>query len=216
MFQAIKPQAEDDHQVESTQGMLDTPVGGRSSCDPANALQSSGFDAVIAFLNDLDHLAGPLDLVPCVRHGSSDLIRIVVAHSFLNRLEVDLETGSGVAEQSHSIEDQRMTLMGGAERNSNSLGFAKFQRFLPGLQGKTELVFGHHILERLWATLVIPDLQEQGVDHDASSKGAVAQRLALEQVVMCLDEGGDLRSLELLTPGSILKNAKVPHTLGRG
>ena len=184
--------------------------------DPADALQGGSLDAVEAFLDDLDHLAGPLDLVAGVGHGGSDLVRVVVAQGLLDRLEVDFEARTSVAEHGHGVEDERMALVRGAERDDDGLRLAQVERLLPGLESQAKLVLGDDILEGLGAALVVPHLEEEGVDHDARGEGAVAQRLALEEVVMGLHEGGGRAALRRLGPGVLVDVVQVPEGLGGG
>lgn len=215
VFQTVEPQAEDDHQVQAAEGVLDAPVGGRGPGHPPDALQRDRLEAVVALLDDLDHLAGPLDPVPRVRHGGGDLEGVVVAQRLLDRLEVDLEAGAGVAEHGHGVEDQGVALVGRAQGDGHGLRLAEVQRPLPRLQGQAELVLRHDVLERLGAALVVPHLEEEGVDHGAGRERAVPPRLALEEVVVGLHEGRGPGRRELLGPRRLVDDVQVPHGLGR-
>ena len=214
MFQAIEPKAEDDHQVQAAERVFHAPVGGGCSGHPSDALQGGSLETVVALLDDLDHLAGPLDLVSRVRHGGSDLEGVMVPQGLLDRLEVDLEASTGISEHSHGIEDQGVALVRRAEGDGDRLRLTEVQGLLPGLQGKAELVFRDDVLESLRATLVVPHLEEECVDHGTGSEGAVPERLSLEEVVVGLHEGRGVGRFEGLAPRSLVDDIHVPHGLG--
>src|SRR5699024_7197993 len=113
----------------------------------------------------------------------------VVTHGFLDRLQVDFQASVCVAVDRHGVEDQWVTLLGCAKRNHNSLWLTQLKRTFPCLQSQAELELGDHVLESLKASLVVPDLQKQGVDQHTGSKGTVTRFLALEEAIMCFPNG---------------------------
>ena len=154
VFEAVEPEAQDNHEVEAAEGMLDAPIGSAGTADPLDALQSDDLDAVDALLDHLDHFLGALDLVAGRGHGGGDLVGVVVAQRFLDGLEVDLEPGAGVAVDGHGVEDERVAFVRRAELHHDGLGLAEVEGFLPGVEGETQLVFGHDVLQRFEAALV--------------------------------------------------------------
>lgn len=101
MFQAIEPQAENNHQIKTTEGMLDTPVGGGRLGNPVDALNGSNLNAFEALLNNLVHFRRSLHLVAGNGHGCGHLVRRVVAEGFLDGFEVNFQASPRVAVDGH-------------------------------------------------------------------------------------------------------------------
>ena len=216
MFQAIEPEAEDDHQVQAAERMLHTPVGGGGFGNPVDALDGRDLDAFEAGLDDLVHLLGPLDLLARDRHGRGDLVRGVIAQRLLDGLEIHFQTSARVAIDRHRVEDQRVALLRRAERHDDGLGLAHLERALPRLEREAQLVLGDDILQRLETALVVPDLQKQGVDQDAGGECAVPHLLALEQAVVGFADGEGAGGGQAAAPGLVVGHVQVPQRLGGG
>ncbi|KAG7143968.1 hypothetical protein HYQ46_007285 [Verticillium longisporum] len=134
-----------------------------------------------------------------------NFVRVVVAKGFLHSLEVHLETSSCIAIQSLRIEDERVSLVRGAEGYSRRLRLTEFEGLLPRLQSEAQLVLCHHVLQSLRATLVVPNFEKERVDHDTACKRAVPECLSLEQIVMRLHESHNRQTLHLLGPCGIVR-----------
>lgn len=214
MFQTVEPETQDHHQIETAQGVLDTPVGGRRRGNPVDALHGGDLHAFEALLNDLVHLRRAVDLVARHGHGSRHFIGRVVAHGLLHRLQVHLQPRARVAIDGHRVEDQRVALVRSAQRHHDGLRLADVERLLPRLQRESQLVLGNDVLEGFEAALVAPHLQEQGVDHDARRESAVPGLFALEQTVVCLADADHRRGCQAALPGFLVTRLETPQRLG--
>ena len=74
VLNAPQPEAEDDHEIETAERMLNAPVGGRCARNPSDALESGDLDAIETGLNDIEHLLAALDLVASVCHSGSNFV----------------------------------------------------------------------------------------------------------------------------------------------